>query len=104
MITGPAWFVFTINQSPLILHWAFAALLLTTGVGLYQVKKWARVTIGCLAVPLALICLDMFLMFGVTRSGHDYFLACLPFLIVFLGLLYTAVVLLAVRPEKAQKG
>jgi hypothetical protein len=80
-------------------HWVASGVLVATGVGLFHATKWARVTNGVLLLPIALLCLDLFLMFGVTRSGRAYFFACLPFLIMFLVLPYNAIVLFIVRPK-----
>ncbi len=85
-------------------HWAVGALLLATGIGLFRATKWARVAIGVLLLPIGLVCLMLFVMLGVTRSGQTYFLACLPFLVVFLVLPYNTAVLFLVRPKTKQSG
>ncbi len=83
-------------------HWAVGATLLAIGTGLFRAATWARVSMAVLLLPLALLCFMLFLMLGVTRSGHAYFVACLPFIIVFLVLPYNVLVLVLVRPKKHQ--
>src|SRR5689334_23215750 len=63
-------------------HWTVTIVLCVIGAGLFRATRWARVVSGVLLLPALLVCLDMFLMFGVTRSGRAYLLACLPFILV----------------------
>lgn len=76
-------------------HWVTTIVIWAVGVGLFRGSKWAKVSSGILILPAVLVCLDMFLMLGVTRSGHAYLLACLPFVLALLVVGYTVIVLFA---------
>jgi len=80
-------------------HWVATMVIWAVGIGLFRGSKWAKVIGGILIPPAVLVCLDMFLMLGVTRSGHAYLLACLPFIVALLVLGYTVIVLFAGPPD-----
>lgn len=84
-----------------LLHWGASSLLVTLGCGLFKNAVWAKITLAVLLLPLTLICLDMLLMLGVTRSGMTYFKAVLPFLITLVALAYSLLVLIALMMERA---
>jgi len=76
-------------------HLTVTITLCVVGAGLFRATKWARVVSGILLLPAVLVCLDMFLMLGVTRSGRAYLLACSPFILVLVVLAYTLIVIIA---------
>lgn len=83
-------------------HWVATMIIWAVGIGLFRDRNWAKVISGILILPAVLICLDMFLMLGVTRSGHEYLLACLPFILALVVLGYTVIVIIA-RHANAQE-